>query len=302
MGKSIHIFCCYTHTDKEFLEALKKHLQPLLRRGLIHLWSDTDIGPGMQWETEIDAHLEMADVILLLVSADFVNSDYCYSNELRKAMDLHFAGKARVVPIILRPVHWSMTDFGKLQALPTHAIPIASASWRTQDEAYLDIVEGIRQIAEELVNNDRAPSQFSSLSTGKDFFSQALVSTAIATGNVPPIISHAIQLLDSLDKAERKTAIDTLAQANHPVAREALFTALQHVLRDVRIHTASYLLHESQAIPALLETLYEKEQEARQRAIHALVKMGKKAVPALIEALEISDINMQLQILEVFGK
>ncbi len=58
MSKSIHIFCCYTHTDREFLDALKKHLQPLLRRGFIDLWSDTDIGPGMPWEAEIKVVLQ----------------------------------------------------------------------------------------------------------------------------------------------------------------------------------------------------------------------------------------------------
>jgi TIR domain len=159
VSKSIHIFCCYTHTDREFLDALKKHLQPLLRRGFIDLWSDTDIGPGMQWEEEINTHLEKANIILLLVSADFVSSDYCYSNELRKAMNLHFAAKARVVPIILRPVLWSMTEFGKLQALPTHAIPIASSSWSTPDDAYLDIVENVRRMVEELLGNDETSNQ-----------------------------------------------------------------------------------------------------------------------------------------------
>jgi HEAT repeat protein len=296
MSEKIHIFCCYAHADKEFLVMLNNHLRPLLRRGFIDLWSDTDIGPGTQWETEINTHLEKAHIILLMVSPDFIASEYCFSKELRRAMELHLMGKVRVVPIILRPVYWSVTEFGNLQALPTNAIPIASARWNTRDEAFLDIVEGLRRITEEIIIGGGGPQEGNLSRIQTALSSGTLVTAAVASGNVPPVISHAIQLLDSLNREERRTAIDTLALANHPVARQAMFYALKHVLRDVRFQAVSYLLHDSQAIPVLIEMLYEKDDEIRNRAINALIQRGKGASSALIETMKTGD-NRLLEIL-----
>jgi hypothetical protein len=75
---SIEIFCCYARKDQVLLSELKAHLMPLQRRGLIKIWADTDIGAGIEWEREIEKHLDTAQIILLLVSADFMNSEYCY--------------------------------------------------------------------------------------------------------------------------------------------------------------------------------------------------------------------------------
>ena len=92
----------------------------------------------------------MAHIILLLISPDFMASEYCYSKEMLRAMARHNQGEAQVIPILLRPTHWKGAPFGKLQALPTNAKPITDPSWVTQDRAFVNIVTGILMAIEQL--------------------------------------------------------------------------------------------------------------------------------------------------------
>jgi TIR domain-containing protein len=108
-----------------------------------------DINAGTEWEREIDKHFNTSQIILLLISPDFLASDYAYSKELMKAMQRHEAGGAYVIPIIVRPVAWQEAPFGKLQALPRDGTPITR--WGNMDEAFLSVVEGIRVVCQELL-------------------------------------------------------------------------------------------------------------------------------------------------------
>jgi len=136
------VFICYAHEDEPLRQSLEKHLRVLQRQGLINVWHDHRISPGANWEQEIDISLNNAHIILLLVSPDFMASDYCYSIEMKRALQRHEQGLARVLPIIVRPVHWQTTPLGKLQALPTDARPVVSSSWYSQDEALYSVAEG----------------------------------------------------------------------------------------------------------------------------------------------------------------
>lgn len=73
----INIFLCYAHEDSKLVEELEKQLQPLRNLGLIAIWDDREISPGREWEQEIDRHLDDSHVILLLISPDFMSTDYC---------------------------------------------------------------------------------------------------------------------------------------------------------------------------------------------------------------------------------
>ena len=146
----VKIFFCYAHEDEALLNKLKAHLRPLQRQGLIDIWHDRDISAGTEWEREISKHLNEADIILLLVSPDFMNSDYCYSIEMKRAIERHERGETVVIPIILRHVFWQGV-LGKLQALPTDAKPITGGGWRNKDEALFDVTNGIRNKAEQLI-------------------------------------------------------------------------------------------------------------------------------------------------------
>ena len=145
---SIELFFSYSHKDESLRDKLANHLKLLERQGVISAWYDRDITAGTEWEGQIDEHLESAQVILLLISADFLASDYCYDIELKRAMERHELGEARVIPIILRDVDWKGATFGKLQALPKNAKPITS--WDNEDEAFTNVAKGIRKAVDEL--------------------------------------------------------------------------------------------------------------------------------------------------------
>jgi hypothetical protein len=144
----IPIFYSYAEEDETFRVDLEKHLSMLKREGVIAGWHFRMITAGKEWEGQIDQHINQAKIILLLVSPDFLASDYCYDFELKKAMQLHKANLARVIPIILRPVDWQSAPFGRLQALPKDGKPITQ--WPNRDEAFLDIAKAIRQACNEI--------------------------------------------------------------------------------------------------------------------------------------------------------
>ena len=150
-SSKIRIFYSYSHSDEHLRNDLETHLSILKRQGLIEEWHDRKIVPGTEWETEIDTNIEKADIILLLISPDFIASEYCYGKELSRAISLHELGNTKVVPIIIRPVDWQDTSFGKLQALPKDGKPVTT--WANPDEAWLDIEKGLKltinQIASE---------------------------------------------------------------------------------------------------------------------------------------------------------
>jgi len=155
MAESIDIFISYAHEDEAYRKQLETHLSALQRRRLINVWHDRNISAGTEWAREIDSYLNTAHMILLLVSPDFIASDYCYSVEMTRAIERHEAGDACVIPIILRPTHWQDTPLGKLLALPTDGKPVSS--WSNQDEAFLDVVQGILQAIAQLTPKPRPP-------------------------------------------------------------------------------------------------------------------------------------------------
>lgn len=144
----IEVFFSYAHEDEQLRDELAKHLKLLERPKVITAWYDREITAGTEWSGKIDKHLESAKIILLLVSADFLASDYCYDVELKRAMERHEANEARVIPVILREVNWKGAPFGKLQALPRNAEAVTN--WSNRDQAFTDIARGIGRAVEEL--------------------------------------------------------------------------------------------------------------------------------------------------------
>ncbi len=144
----IRIFYSYAHEDEPLRKELEKHLSSLKRQELITDWHDRDISAGAEWASEIDSNLNTAQIILLLISADFLASDYCYGIEMKRALERHDAHDACVIPIIARPVSMKGTPFSKLQALPTDGKAITK--WSQRDEAFVDIVQGIRKVVDEM--------------------------------------------------------------------------------------------------------------------------------------------------------
>ena len=143
--RSIELFYSYAQEDEALREKLEKHLSNMKQQGLITNWHQQKIMPGANRAREIDAHLKTAQIILLLVSSDFLASNYRYT-EMKQALERHQAGRACVIPILLRPVDWQGTLFAELEPLPSNQKPITT--WPDQDEALLDVAQGIRRAVE----------------------------------------------------------------------------------------------------------------------------------------------------------
>jgi hypothetical protein len=141
-GAPVEIFISYSHTDIDLASQLDTHLAALRREGLVATWFDRQIGPGDQWRETIDERLNRAAVVLILVSANFIASDYCWDVELRRAMERHAAGSARIIPVILRDCDWQHLPFSAFQVVPTAGRPVAS--WPDTHEAIADVVRSVR--------------------------------------------------------------------------------------------------------------------------------------------------------------
>jgi|GEM_PF-770866 len=148
----LELFYSYSHKDEELRDQLEEHLAMLKREGVITNWHDRRISGGKEWEGQIDEHLNSAHIILLLTSSAFLASDYCYDVEVKRAMERHQEKQARVIPVVLRACDWQSAPFGKLQALPKDGKPVKQ--WADQDVAFLDIANGIRLAANEIVAQD----------------------------------------------------------------------------------------------------------------------------------------------------
>jgi tetratricopeptide (TPR) repeat protein len=159
----LNAFISYSHRDEDYKNELVVHLATLKRQGKIRAWQDRDIEAGAEWDAEIKQQLESAEIILLLITPRFLASDYCYDLEMQRAVQRHEEGTARVIPIIVKPCDWQGTPFSKLQVLPKDAKPITK--WGDQDEAFLDVVKGIRRAVVTLQANQPPRAPVSGFST-----------------------------------------------------------------------------------------------------------------------------------------
>lgn len=144
----IRIFISYAQADNALLQRLESHLAGLKRQKHIDLWDDGDIEAGTETTAEIQENLNTADLILLLISAAFVASDKCYTQEMERAIRRHEDGTARVIPIILKPCDWESTPFGSLKSLPSDGQAITSSG--NEEQALYEVAQGIKTVVQSL--------------------------------------------------------------------------------------------------------------------------------------------------------
>jgi len=142
------VFFSYSHADEALRDKLEKQLSMLKRQGVIETWHDRRIGAGEEIAHAIDEQINRDDIILLLVSADFLDSDYCYDIEMKRAMERHESGEAIVIPVILRACDWHHAPFGKLNAVPRDGRPITQCA--DIDEGFLQVAKAVREAAARL--------------------------------------------------------------------------------------------------------------------------------------------------------
>jgi hypothetical protein len=212
------IFYAYSHRDEALRNELEKHLSILRRSGAIASWHDRKIDAGSEWQSEIDGHINSANVILLLISSDFVASDYCHDVEMRCALERHSAGEATVIPVILRPVDWKGSEFGHLQALPTDGKPVTT--WDNVDDALKNVAEGIRTA----IGDSRKPMRYSLQSAVTSVRSNWILEGAVPAV-MPQLVSRDVVAMVSTTNSpglvEALSQDDTYSPRSNDVKRQA---------------------------------------------------------------------------------
>jgi hypothetical protein len=148
-AKALKLFVSYCHADEILKTELIKHLTPLKHLELIDVWHDRKIPAGGDWDHIISTNLKSADIILILVSIDFINSKYCYDIELETAIERHDEKSAVVIPVILRNCMWQHSPFARIQAIPKDGRPVSI--YPNQDEAFTEIANSVKSVAEAIL-------------------------------------------------------------------------------------------------------------------------------------------------------
>jgi TIR domain len=186
------VFVSYSHVDGGLRDQLEVQLAMLKRQGLVEIWHDGRMVAGDHLDWTISKEMDEADVILLLVSPDFIASDYCYKIEKGRALERHRAGEARLISVILRPCDWTHTDLGQYLVTPKDGKPVTM--WPDRDDAFLDVARSIRRAIEELgkAGEPRAQHEFIERpNTSSDF------------GAEPRVRSSNLRLRKEFSKADK---------------------------------------------------------------------------------------------------
>lgn len=186
------VFISYSHRDEGLRNELEVQLAMLKRQGLVDVWHDRRMLPGDHLDWTISRELDEADVILLLVSPDFIASDYCYKIEKARALRRHHDGEARLISVILRPCDWTHTELGSFLVTPKDGRPITM--WPDRDEAFLDVVQSIRRAIEELGKAAEAKEVH-------DFIERAAPTADVAAAPLPR--SSNLRLRQEFSKADK---------------------------------------------------------------------------------------------------
>jgi hypothetical protein len=207
------VFISYSSEDEELRQELERHLSLLKREGLIETWTFRAIEAGTHWRAEIDEHLETAEMILLLVSASFVDSDYCWNVEMKRALQRHREGTARVIPIIARECDWTSAPFAGIQALPPGAKAVTS--WRPHDKAWTEIAKALRAVLAKPVGPGQAE-------------------------NMPPAPETAVQrahrlVADARARQAHDEKLGTQGAAAFRAEAQAVFSSLESQAAEIRV-------------------------------------------------------------------
>lgn len=209
----IRVFFSYSHQDDKHRLRLEKALKLLEHQGLVDTWSDRKLLGGDRWEEGIERELEQADLILFLVSDDFIASEFIWGKEMTRALEREKAGEARVVPVIVRPCDWHPAPFGKLQAVPEDGLAVTDSSWGSEDEAWADVARRLRKVVEELATRAiRDPSG----------------ARRTAAGGTPPTTLDPTRYLEALERRNSYVEIRGMgAQVAERLPLDRVYTRLR---------------------------------------------------------------------------
>lgn len=197
------VFFSYCHVDEPLRDQLEIQLAMLKRQGVIETWHDRRIGAGQEIDASIDEHIDSDEIILLLVSPDFIASNYCYDIEMKRAMERHDAKEAIVIPVILRPCDWHHAPFGKILGTPRDGKPVTL--WPDRDEAFLQVAKEVRKAAERWVSSHPAnpPEPRPAVAPASMFGTPSITSQPPQTSAVPGPRSSNLRVAKSFTQRDK---------------------------------------------------------------------------------------------------
>ena len=225
------VFISYAHKDRSYREQLETHLKILERTSVIEPWHDGEIAAGSLWRNEVEENLLNSQVILLLVSPDFITSDFCYETETNAALELRRLGRAVVIPILLRPCVWHGASFSSLQVVPADNSPIALA--KNQDAAFVEIVNEIKRAVEALEAGNLASPTDSSVAPQPQKMNIA--------SEVEQFLAHP----DGAEAPEAGSGAAVILQSDRPVTLEE--SPLQQTFTRFALGIADFILEHLRA-------------------------------------------------------
>lgn len=241
ISKKAKIFISYSHKDEYLREQLNTHLSILSRNGLLEEWHDRKIVAGQNWQSEIDNHLDESDIVILLISPDFIASEYCYGIELSKAIERHEANQSIIIPIIVRPVNWNNAPFAKIQALPKDAKAVTS--WTNIDEAWMNVSEEIQKSVTNVTKLKNRRHQSSGLKQVSellileaDRIDQIYQKDSNSYSGIPTGITDLDNAIDGLHSAD----LIVIASRPESGAGDLAVNIAKHVSIDVGLPVAYY--------------------------------------------------------------
>ncbi|HRK81991.1 MAG TPA: TIR domain-containing protein [Saprospiraceae bacterium] len=266
--QKLNVFISYSHKDEDFKEALDTHLTMLKRSDKIAAWNDRAILPGTEWDAEIKHQLEEAHIILLLVSANFIASQYIWKHELARAMERHEQREASIIPIFIKDCDWEGAPFDKLQGLPKDAKPVGKAD---NDTAWLEVAKGIKAVVTKMEQQLSAPSKEN-------------------PAPVPPTISHSKNIVSGEITAGGNVHIGDTIVHQHAQAKEATSPAEQTARPDLNAMDAALNKADFASLLALLDNHFSSRPTTqystlRQHIEHALLQ-GMMPNPATVQGLK----------------
>lgn len=144
----IHVFVSYAHADRRWLDRLVVHLKPLRELCELEQWDDTKIQPGSNWRTEIRAAIERAKVAVLLISADFLASDFIRTDELPPLLKAAEEEGAVILPVIISPCLFTRVQhLARFQTVNDPRLPLVSVGIGEQEEAFVRVASSILDVA-----------------------------------------------------------------------------------------------------------------------------------------------------------
>lgn len=266
--QKLNVFISYSHKDEDFKDALDTHLAMLKHSDKIAAWNDRAILPGTEWDAEIKHQLEEAHIILLLVSANFIASQYIWKHELARAMERHEQREASIIPIFIKDCDWEGAPFDKLQGLPKDAKPVGRAD---NDTAWSEVAKGIKAVVAKMEQQLSSPPKEN-------------------PAPVPPTISHSKNIVSGGITAGGNVHIGDMTVHQHAQAKEATSPAEQTTRPDLNSMDAALNNADFASLLALLDNHFGSRPTTqystlRQHIEHAL-SQGMMPNPATVQGLK----------------